>query len=119
ESGQGRAAEKELRRANSLGVAEVEIAPDLAKAMLLQGRYQDVLDTVKPTRQLNPARHAEALITKGDAEQALGKIEPACADYQQASKLDSKNLFADLGLANCDALHDRLDQARARVKHLL
>lgn len=119
ESGQGQAAEKELRRAVSLGTAEVEIAPDLAKAMLMQGRYQDVLDTVKPARQLDPARHAQVLITKGDAEQALGKIEPACADYRQASELDSKNPFAGLGLASCDALQNRIDQARARVKGLL
>ncbi|MCO6441361.1 MAG: PEP-CTERM system TPR-repeat protein PrsT, partial [Nitrococcus mobilis] len=119
ESGQGQAAEKELRRAISLGVPEVEVAPELAKAMLMQGRYQDVLDALKPSRQSDPARHAEALIVKGDAEQALGKIELACADYQQAAKLDAENLSADLGLARCDLLQDRIDQAKARVKGLL
>lgn len=119
ESGQGQAAEKELRRAISLGVAEVEIAPELAKAMLMQGRYQDVLDTVKPTRQSDPARRAQALITKGDAEQALGRLEPACTDYQQAFNLDAKNPFAELGLATCDVLQNRVDQARARVNSLL
>src|SRR5690625_4700473 len=110
DGGQGQAAEKELRRAISLGVAEVEVAPDLAKARLLQGRYQDVLDTIKPARQSDPTRHAEALVTKGNAEQALGKIESARADYQQALTLDSKNLSADLGLASCDALQNRIDQ---------
>ncbi|EAR21278.1 TPR repeat protein [Nitrococcus mobilis Nb-231] len=119
ESGQGRAAEKELRRAISLGVDEGEIALELAKAMLIQGRYQDVLDALQPSRQSDPARHAEALIVKGDAGQALGKIELACADYQQASKLDADNLSADLGLVRCDVLQDRIDQARARVKRLL
>ncbi len=119
ESGQGRAAEKELRRAISLGVAEAEIALELAKAMLMQGRYQDVLEALKPFRQSDPARHAEALIVKGDAEQALGKVELACADYQQASKLDAENLSADLGLARCDMLQDQVDQAKARVKRLL
>ncbi|MDN5870538.1 MAG: PEP-CTERM system TPR-repeat protein PrsT [Nitrococcus sp.] len=119
ENGQGQAAEKELRRATSLGVAEVEVAADLARALLMQGRYQDVLDTLKPSQQPNAARRAEALITKGNAERALGKIELACADYQQASELDAQNLSAELGLASCDALQGRIEQARARVKSLL
>ncbi|MDN5848661.1 MAG: PEP-CTERM system TPR-repeat protein PrsT, partial [Nitrococcus sp.] len=119
ENGQGLAAEKELRRAVSLGVAEVEVAPDLARALLMQGRYQDVLDTLKANQQPNAPRRAEALITKGDAERALGKIKLACADYQQASKLDAQNLAAELGLASCDALQGRIEQARARVKSLL
>ena len=119
ESGQGRAAEKELRRAISLGVAERDIAPELARAMLMQGRYQEVLDALDRHTQVDAARRAEALIIRGGAEQGLGKTDQACADYQRASKLDTENLSALLGLASCDILQKRYDPARARVAELL
>ena len=44
ETGEALSAEKEIRRAAELGMAKARTAPQLAKALMLQGQYQKVLD---------------------------------------------------------------------------
>lgn len=46
EVGDGPAAEKELQRAIGIGASEVDVAAEMARALLLQGRFERVLNEV-------------------------------------------------------------------------
>lgn len=101
-------AEKEIRKAVSLGLDGARTAPALAKALLMQGQMQKAIDesataAVKP----DPALHA----IRGDAFLGLNQPAQAKEAYQQA--LAAKPGFADalIGLARLAMVDKDVDAA--------
>ncbi|MBC7500852.1 MAG: PEP-CTERM system TPR-repeat protein PrsT [Herminiimonas sp.] len=90
-------AEKELRRALSLGTPPAQVLPDLARASLMLGQPQKVLDDTAK----NADSDAGLLAARGNAFLALGKF----AEARQAftTSLERKPDYADalIGLAKC------------------
>ncbi|TFW30700.1 XrtA/PEP-CTERM system TPR-repeat protein PrsT [Massilia horti] len=103
-------AEKELRKAASLGIAPQRSLPGLAKALLGQVQYQTVLDEVTPALAANSA---ELLVARGDALLALGKGGEAKQAYEQALALKADNAEAYIGLARL-AMQDKDNAAAHR-----
>jgi putative PEP-CTERM system TPR-repeat lipoprotein len=110
-------ADKELRKAASLGIPAARTLPPLATAMLAQGQFQKLLDEVT----VEKAQGAPELLTRrGDALLALRKGDDAKQAYEQA--LAARPAAADprLGLARLAMMqkdnasaHRYLDEAIA------
>ena len=97
ETGDPLSAEKELRRAASLGIKPERIAPLLGRALLNQGKFQDALDATLPIAGI--AQSAEILAVRGDAFFGLRKPDEAKEAYQNALALKPDFTPALLGLA--------------------
>lgn len=100
-------AEKEARKAMSLGVARAEALPVLARALLGQGSADKVLQETADAGPKDAAIHA----ARGDA--FLEKREAAQAEqaYRTALAADAGQLDAMLGLARLAAIDGNLEQA--------
>lgn len=96
DSGDALSAEKEIRRAMELGMAKTQTAPQLAKSLMAQGKYQDALDALGAA---GPTQDAGTEVARGDAYAALGKQAEAKAAYEQAVKLSPDAPLALIGLA--------------------
>lgn len=90
-------AEKELRRALSLGGDAGQIAPLLGKAMLMQGHYDALLGEIQPAA--DAARQPLILALRGNALLGLGRQEAAREAFGAALKLDPNAPDALIGMA--------------------
>lgn len=96
-TGDLQSAEKELRRALSLGMSSTKVLPDLGQTLLRLGQFQKVLDE---TAQLSGNKDSAEISTlRGSASLALGKTKEAKGLFEQA--LEYKPDFPDalIGLA--------------------
>jgi putative PEP-CTERM system TPR-repeat lipoprotein len=90
-------AEKELRKAVSLGMTRETVVPGLSKALLMQGRFQQALDE---TGQVPVEKQSAELSTlRGNAYLALGKLTEAKASFDRALKDKADHPDALIGLA--------------------
>lgn len=71
---QGNDAEKELLRAQKLGVDEESIKVLLGRALLLQESYERILNEVTPTPQTSPKNMAKIQQLHGEAQLGLGRM---------------------------------------------
>ncbi|GAB3407725.1 PEP-CTERM system TPR-repeat protein PrsT [Massilia agilis] len=103
--GDSASAEKELRKAASLGAPPQRTLPLLARLMLSQGQYKQLLDEITPQAAQGSA---QLLAMRGDAFVALGDPVHAKQAYEQALAVDQHAGDALTGLArNAIAQGDR------------
>ncbi|MGZ5789076.1 MAG: XrtA/PEP-CTERM system TPR-repeat protein PrsT, partial [Burkholderiaceae bacterium] len=95
ETGDALSAEKEIRKALSLGISPDKEAADLGKALLMQGQYQKALDA---TAQAD-ASDAAVSTLRGNAYLALGKPAEAKQLFETALKAKPDYAGALIGLA--------------------
>lgn len=89
-------AEKELRKAQSLGSSPDAVLPPLTKALLGLGQFQKVVDaTESPSAQRDPV----VLAARGDALLLLRKAELAKEAYDRALVIAPDSVAPTLGLA--------------------
>lgn len=111
-AGQGAEAEKELSRAEQLGVSRESIKVPLGEALLLMGEHKRVLDEINPGEQTSSTNRARIYRIRADALLRQGQLQPACALYQQALDVDATHPPTYWGLAQC-AMAQR-DPVKAR-----
>ncbi|MFN3715492.1 MAG: XrtA/PEP-CTERM system TPR-repeat protein PrsT [Thiobacillus sp.] len=119
QSGQGEAAEKELRRARELGVRAETILPLLGTALIQQGEFQKVLDSIQPQPDFSRLNQSRIASLRGDALIGLGKIDTGCALYRDAHALDAGNIIAYHGLAACDWVKGKREEAMRWLEQAL
>ena len=95
-------AEKELRRAQSLGVGRELILPALGRTLLLQGAYDKVLAEVDAA----PA-HPQWMALRADALLGQGKLDQAEAIYTELLRQRPDDVGALLGSARIAAARDQ------------
>src|SRR5687768_10260753 len=108
-TGDSQSAEKELRKALSLGMSAAKVLPDLGRTLLGLGQFQQVLDE---TKQLSEDKNSVEILTlKGSALLGLGKVEEAQDLFNQALK--DKPDFSDalIGLAKYSLLKRDIEAA--------
>lgn len=93
------AAEKELRWASRLGIADKEWLYPLGQAYLQQKKYNDLLERFKPSPNMEPEILAQTLSLRGMAEMAQDNFPEAKELFEQALDSDPKSAYAALGLA--------------------
>jgi putative PEP-CTERM system TPR-repeat lipoprotein len=86
QTGDAPSAEKELRKALSLGASPAEVMPTLARTLLQQRQFQKVLDEVKLVDGAKP--DADLLSVRGSAYLGLGKIKEAKESFALALTAD-------------------------------
>lgn len=95
-TGDGPSAEKEISKAVSLGMDAAQALPDFARALLMQGQYQKVLDE---TQAVDLKGNAVIASLRGSAYLALGKVEQARASLEAALQATPDHPEALIGLA--------------------
>lgn len=101
EAGMGTDAEKELKKAESLGVKRESIQLDLGEALLLMGEYKRVLDEVQPGQQTSKPNLARIFQLQGDAMHGLRRLDEGCALFKQSLDIDATHVPSHWGLARC------------------
>lgn len=112
-TGQGAAAEKELTRAEKLGVSRETLKPLLGDALLMMGEYKRVLDEIHPGDQTSRVNLARITQIRADAMMRQGQIKESCALFQQALDTDKTHVPTYWGLANCAVAERDMPKARA------
>lgn len=113
-SDQGAPAEKELKRAQALGVGVEPLKVPLARAYLLQSKYRELLDEIQTTPQASARNRAQILNLRGDALVGLRKGKEACDLYAQSNQADAQFIDAYRRLAEC-AIALQKDDKRAQT----
>jgi len=102
ETGDVASADKELRKARSLGISADKTVPLLARTMLLQGKFKELLEEITPELAKNsPA----LLVRRGDAHLALGQADKAKESYEAALAVNANSGDALLGMARMAAMN--------------
>ncbi|MBU1396495.1 MAG: tetratricopeptide repeat protein, partial [Gammaproteobacteria bacterium] len=112
-AGFGAEAEKELLRAQQLGISRDSIAPQLGEALLLMGEHQRLLDEIQSNDKLSSVNQARILALRANAMLATGQVRDACDLFQSAQAIDASHPSSYWGLALC-AVIER-DPAKART----
>jgi putative PEP-CTERM system TPR-repeat lipoprotein len=109
ETANSQSAEKELRKALSLGMSSAKVSPGLGKALLMQGKFQIVLDEIKQIP--GEKESAEVSTLRGNAYLALGKGKEAKESFEQALKIKADFPDALIGLARHSITEKNIDAA--------
>lgn len=118
-AGFGAEAEKELSRAEGLGVSRDSIAPLLGEAWLLMGQYKRILDELQPVDTLSPANRGRIMALRASALFKLGKLQEACNLFQASHAVFAGNLQAHWGLAQCAIAEHKMAEARTWLDNAL
>lgn len=119
ETGQGAAAEKELRRLRELGMEPESLAMPSIEAMLLQGKLHEAIDFEVDYPTLDTESKARIWALRGHAYRGLDKQEEAVKSYEQARNINPDEAEAYAGLALV-AINDReLETARQLLNKAL
>ena len=119
ETGAGPAAEKELRRAQELGVSSEAIAVPLAKALLLQAKFRELLENIPVLQSLSPDAMAELYFLRGKAFVGLGELDKATEAFKTASRSKEDSTAAWLGQALLALIDRQWDKATEWVNKAL
>jgi len=119
QTGDAASAEKEFRRVAKLHVAQNRWLKGMGHALLLQRKYKEVLETVKPGADDVGNFKAELLIIRGLAYQGLDKLEQAEKAYKASRRLDPENSSSLIAMAQLAAKRDQREEAAALVNQVL
>lgn len=114
-TGDGVGAEIELSKALANGYPPDRVNPSFARALLLQGKYKLVIDTLANSPAATPRAAAELSTTVGQARLALTDREAASAAFARALDLDPTYAPALFGLASVKAGRGDLNGAIALI----
>jgi putative PEP-CTERM system TPR-repeat lipoprotein len=113
ELGDAPSADKELRKAASLGAPADKTLPLIARTLLLQGKFKEVLDEITPEKAKGSA---ELLARRGDAYLWQGDKDNAKAAYDAALALHPNSGDALVGMARHAAASNDAASAKRFVE---
>jgi putative PEP-CTERM system TPR-repeat lipoprotein len=96
--GNGAAAEKEIRRAQELGIPPSRWRVPLVKALILQGNFADALARLEGAVDLPPEEQAGIWAQRGYAQFGLGRADQAKESFDTALRLNPDEGTATIGL---------------------
>jgi len=107
DAGDPLSAEKEARKAVSLGVDNQAALPVLARSLIQQNKFEAVLKETGTVDKPGP----DVLTRRGHAYLGMGRLLDANAEFEAALLLQPKDAGATVGLAHAAALGRDLPQA--------
>ncbi|HDZ62412.1 MAG TPA: PEP-CTERM system TPR-repeat protein PrsT [Nitrospirae bacterium] len=113
EMGNMAAAEKELTKARELGVGDELILPLMSRALLFQGKNNEVQNL--PLNNLTAKGQVEVLAAQSQAKLAQGKIAEAAILIEQAISKDQESIYTLIASAKIHAAKQELDLAREKL----
>jgi len=114
--GFGAEAEKEVRRALELGRTGLQVKAGLARALVLQRRFQEAVDYLQ---ELPDGEHGPLVAVRGLARLGLGEREAAERDFRLLLEAMPTHPDARLGIARLALADGRLDEAERHVDEAL
>lgn len=96
---QGDSAEKELRRAISLGVKKDDVIIELANALLMQNKIDEIFSEIPVSDNLPAEKKAKIYLTYGYAYFAQQKMDQSRASFEKAMLDKSASISAYIGLS--------------------
>ena len=99
ETGDAVSAEKEYRKAQSLGASADKVMPGLSLALQSQGNFKALLAETEAA-SATPTAGAPLLVSRGNAFLAMGEADKAKASFEAALKARPGDSAALLGLAS-------------------
>lgn len=117
--GDGASAEKEFERARKLNAAKSYWELNLAKAYLMQRKYQEILDTVHTADRSTTEERISIWLIRGDAQLGLRQYPEARDAYEQVKQLNPGSQEAMLGLIATDIAENRRPDALNGLDTLL
>ncbi len=119
-NGEFQAAEQELRLALALGYERSKALPALARALLLQGEFQKVLDEIPPIVEgVDESVLREIRTLRGLAYVGLGTLDEARILFREVLEVQPDSVDALLGTARIAAMERRPEQASALIERAL
>ena len=119
EVGDGPAAEKELQRAMQLGAPMTDLAAEMARALLLQRKFQQLLNEVPYEGLPSSEVEARVLVARGEAYMGLKEPETAREVYSSVLQLQPDNIDARLGIVSSFVAEGNFVQARGALDQVL
>lgn len=114
-SGDGASAEKELRRAQELGVQQESVALPMTKAILLQEDFARALGEARRFEPESDPKRARQQALIGEAYLGLDKLSEADKAFASALAADPRSLEAKIGVARLAARRNDRDGARKQL----
>lgn len=111
--GNGAAAADELARAHKLGFAPAQHRFLMLRALLLQKKYEEVLDQTASNK--NQTLSAEELQLRGEALLGLHRLQEAQVAFERVLASQPDSLDANFGLARTALAEGKLDQAEHAI----
>lgn len=105
--GDAASAESALTAAERHGAEHDRVVVQLGRALLLQGRFTEVLDGFGPEGR-QPAIAFELRLLRGDAQMGLGRLSEARATYEDLGNQNSEDARIPLSLARIDLVEGKL-----------
>ena len=118
-TGEAAAAEKELRRAQELGIPKGNVVLPLGRALLAQGDYDRALKELDLSRIEHDDARAGVLTLHGDAYLGLGRLDQAQGAFREVLSLRADSLEARIGLALVERSKGNLGAAEAYIAEAL
>ncbi|MEL7450578.1 MAG: XrtA/PEP-CTERM system TPR-repeat protein PrsT [Pseudomonadota bacterium] len=112
-------AEKELVRARELGISAGEVAVPLARALLFQNKFEQVINDIDPSVAGSDADRAELIALQGSAWLGSGQNQPASEAFAMALSIDERSETALLGQAELARRNGNAEAARQYVDRAL
>ena len=117
QSGDAAGAEKELRKAREFGIQDEHTRSMLARALLSQGKLDELLALSPDGLTANDAAHL--LVARAMGWFASDELPNARDDAEQALQLDPSSTDAMLALARFDAAENNMASASDRANKIL
>ncbi len=112
------AAEKELIRASELGAADEAVLPLLARALLMQGKY-DELQALSLEKLMAKEQKADVLASQGLGKLAQGKLDRAAVKINRALSFEPKSSYVGVAQARLFAATEQKKKAYQVLERLL
>ena len=119
EQGDGVSGEKELRRAAELGTDFGVVLADLGRALLQQGKYDDVVAEIDPELARNEPDRLSAMRSRGEALVGLGQPVAAREIFAEVLAADADDVEAQLGIVSSYIEERNYLQARETLNQVL
>lgn len=115
----GASAEKELRHAQEQGLSDNSLMVSLARALFLQGKYDEIVDEFPVAPELAPDQKAELLAIRGQSFLFKDNVERARAELDEALRINDKTVTAMLGHARVNVVTGDLGSVRPWLEEAL
>lgn len=113
--GDGASAEKELLSAERYGASRGQTMVFMGRALLLQQRFQDLLDDFPADDGQDAEAAYEMMLIRAEAHAGLGEVGEARTVYRRALAANDEDPRVYLGLAGLDMAEQKFDSAEEQV----
>jgi putative PEP-CTERM system TPR-repeat lipoprotein len=110
----GTSAENTLKAAERYGIDVDRIAAPLGRALLLQGRFTEVLSGFDPAGR-EPSIAFELSLLRGEAQTGLGQFSDARTTYEDLGKGNPADARISLGLARIDMAEGKFEAVESHA----